>query len=215
MLPHQMIRARTCVRKIGVFGGPLHTRELALGRPLSAVLASRFSETTRAVRDIVAGGPLTIHASTDVVGVEVAGAISNVSALAAGMADTLDLGETARGILLTHGLVEARRLGAALGGDPDTFTGLAGVGDLIPRKVTSTERHHELARRFIESESMDEALRDVDGHVEGLITLREAAIQGRKLALDLPLIYALDEVVAGKVKPKEALEEVLRRPIDL
>lgn len=215
MLPHQMIRARTCVRKIGVFGGPLHTRELALGRPLSAVLASRFSETTAAVQQIVAGGPLTIHPSKDVVGVEVAGAISNVSALAAGMADALDMGETARGILLTHGLVEARRLGTALGGEAETFGGLAGVGDLIPRRVTSTDRHHEVARRLVETGSLDEALRDVRGHVEGLITLREAAAKGSALALDLPLIYALDGIVVGKEKPKEALEGVLRRPIDL
>lgn len=214
-LPHEMIRARTCVRKIAAFGGPLHTRELALGRPLSAVLASRYSEPIAAVRELVAGGPLTIHASKDIVGVEVAGAMSNAAHLAAGMADALDLGETARGILLTHGLVEARRLGLALGGAPETFTGLAGVGDLIPRKVTSTERHHVFARRFIETGSLEEALRSADGHVEGVTTAKEAVKKGDRLEIDLPLMRAVAAILDGEAKPREALEAVLRLAIDL
>jgi glycerol-3-phosphate dehydrogenase (NAD(P)+) len=214
-LPHEMIRAKTCVRKIAALGGPLHTRELALGRPLSAVLASRFAEPIAAVRELVRGGPLTIHGSKDIVGVEVAGAMSNASHLAAGMADALEMGETARGVLMTHGLIEARRLGLALGGAPETFTGLAGVGDLIPRKVTSTERHHAVAKKLIETGSLEEALRAADGHVEGVSTAHEAAKKGGELGLDLPLMRALSAILAGEVSPREALEGVLRLAIDL
>ena len=214
-LPHEMIRAKSCVRKIAALGGPLHTRELALGRPLSAVLASRFSEPIAAIRELVRGGPLTIHGSKDIVGVEVAGAMSNASHLAAGMADALELGETARGVLLTHGLIEARRLGLALGGAPETFTGLAGVGDLIPRKVTSTERHHAFARKLVETGSVEETLRSADGHVEGVITAREAAAKGNELVLDLPLMRALAAILEGEAKPREALESVLRLALDL
>jgi glycerol-3-phosphate dehydrogenase (NAD(P)+) len=214
-LPHQMIRAKTCVRKIAAFGGPLHTRELALGRQLSAVLASRYSEPIAAVRDLVRGGPLTIHASKDIVGVEVAGAMSNAAHFAAGMAEALELGETARGVLLTHGLIEARRLGLALGAAPETFSGLAGVGDLIPRKVTSTERHHAVARKFVETGSIEEALKSADGHVEGVSTAREAAKKAAELKLDLPLMRAVAAVIEGEARPREALESILRLSIDL
>jgi glycerol-3-phosphate dehydrogenase (NAD(P)+) len=214
-LPHQMIRAKTCVRKIAAFGGPLHTRELALGRQLSAVLASRFSEPVAAVRELVRGGPLTIHASKDIVGVEVAGAISNAAHFAAGMADALELGETARGVLLTHGLIEARRLGLALGASPETFSGLAGVGDLIPRKVTSTERHHAAAKKFVETGSLEEALKAADGHVEGVSTAREAAKLGADRKIDLPLMRAVAAVLDGEASPREALESILRLAIDL
>jgi glycerol-3-phosphate dehydrogenase (NAD(P)+) len=213
-LPHEMIRAKTCVRKIAALGGPLHMRELALGRPLSAVLASRYSEPIEAVRAVVKGGPVTIHASRDITGVEVAGAISNVSALAAGMADALDLGETARGVLLTHGLIDARRLGVARGASPDTFAGLAGVGDLIPRKVTSTERHAQVAERAIRAGSFETALREPGGALEGVTTAKEAAAAAKALGLELPLVFAVGDILSG-ADPRARLEAVLSRPIDL
>src|SRR5690606_13524989 len=113
-----------------------------------------------------------LHPVRDVVGVEVAGAISNVTALAVGMCETLSFGETARGVLLARGLSEATRLGIALGGDPATFGGLAGVGDLIPRRVSSTERHYEVGRRVAAGERVDDVLASMEGCVEGVITAR-------------------------------------------
>ncbi len=215
LLPHQMIRAKTCVRKIAALGGPLYTRELALGRPLSAVVASRYSEPIALLRELTRGGPVTIHATKDIVGVEVAGAISNAAHLAAGLADALELGETARGVLLTHGLIEARRLGIALGAVPETFTGLAGVGDLIPRKVTSTERHYQLARRLIETGDLEQATRASEGHVEGVTTAREAAKKAEALKIPCPLMRALASILDGEAEPARALEAVLRLAIDL
>ncbi|MCK6546607.1 NAD(P)-binding domain-containing protein [Myxococcota bacterium] len=214
-LPHQMIRAKTCVRKIGVLGGPLHARELATGRPFAAVIASRFGEVISLVQALTRGTPVMVHGSRDVVGVEVAGALSNVGALAAGMAEALDLGDTARGVLLTHGLAESKTLGVALGADPVTFSGLAGVGDLIPRKVSSTDRHRVVGAAVATGTPLATALAQAGGHVEGVDTAREAVLLAAKLGLELPLVSAVHDILEGRVPPKETLERVLRRDLDL
>jgi glycerol-3-phosphate dehydrogenase (NAD(P)+) len=215
VLPHQMIRKETCVKKIGVIGGPLHIQDIASGRPLAMVVASRFDESGEAVKQIVQGTPVRVHPSRDIVGVEIANAISNVSALAVGMCEDLSLGDTARGILLTHGLSEAAKLGAAFGALPATFAGLAGVGDLIPRNVTSTNRHHEVGRRLAEGSSLLEALRGIPGVVEGTITAKEATLEGKRRNIPLPMINAVASIVDGTAKAKEALEAVLRVDLDL
>lgn len=215
-LPHELIRAKTCVRKIGIFGGPLHVREISTGRAIPAVLASQFSEVIAAVRKLAENTPVKIHPSRDLVGVEVAGAISNVTALAAGMATALELGETARGVILTHGLVEARRLGVALGASDSTFTGLAGIGDLIPRNVSSTDRHWLVGARLALGDSIEVALAAADGkHVEGVVTAPEAAAKARALGLSLPLVSAVDRICRGEAEARESLESLLQQDLDL
>jgi glycerol-3-phosphate dehydrogenase (NAD(P)+) len=234
-LPHQLIRANTCVRKIGVLGGPLHANELASGlavadgqsaptsgresiasfRPLAAVLASRFQEVIAELQTLTKGTSVVVHGSKDVIGVEIAGALSNVAAIAAGMSDGLQLGDTPRGVLLTRGLAEAKRLGVALGADAATFAGLAGVGDLIPRRVSSTDRHRVVGAQIASGKPLEEALRAVGGAVEGVLTAREAAVQANKLGLDLPLVRAVDRALSGAVPAREALEEILRLDLEL
>ncbi len=209
-LPHQAIRKSTCIRKIAALGGPLHARELASGRPLAAVVASRYPEPVLAMRGLAKGTPVRVHPSRDLVGVEVAGAVSNASALATGMAEALDLGDTARGILLTHGLVEAQRIGVALGAEPGTFSGLAGVGDLIPRHVTSTDRHHGVGAKVADGASLEDALVGADGEVEGVVTAIEAAALAARRRIDAPLMTALAAVLAGERDAKSALEAVLQ-----
>jgi glycerol-3-phosphate dehydrogenase (NAD(P)+) len=214
-LPHQILRDETCVRKIAVVGGPLHISELETGRPLAMIVASRFDEAIAAVQLITQNTPVKAHPSRDVVGVEVANAISNVSALAVGMADELGLGETARGLLLTHGLSEAARLGAALGALPSTFAGLAGVGDMIPRRVTSTHRHHQVGQLIVADTTLEDALALAEGTVEGVTTAKEAAALAKTLKLDLPLIQAIDDILHQRAEAKPRLEAVLRRDLDL
>jgi glycerol-3-phosphate dehydrogenase (NAD(P)+) len=215
LLPHQMIRKRTCVRKIGVLGGPLHANEIGSGRPLAVVVASRFQETIRGVRSIAPEKAVFIHESKDVVGVEVAGALSNVTQIAAGMSDALELGDTARGVLLTRGLIDARRLGVAHGADVATFTGLAGVGDLIPRRVSSTDRHRTLGGRLAKGEEAERAIESLGGHVEGVKTAAEAAREAARLGLDLPLVRAVDQVLSGAKSPRESIESILRQDLEL
>lgn len=215
VLPHEVVRRQTCVRKIGVLGGPLHARDLTSGRPIAAVLASRFDETIAAVRGAVAGAKVHIHPSHDVVGVEVAGAVANVTALAVGMADHLGLGDTARGVLLTRGLIEAAEIGRSLGADAATFAGLAGVGDLIPRRVAATERHHQVGAAIAEGTPLDEALAAVKGEVEGVVTAGAACGLAERTGLSLPLATAVHRILAGEAEAGPALEAVLQLDLEL
>jgi glycerol-3-phosphate dehydrogenase (NAD(P)+) len=213
-LAHEVIRAETCLKKIGVLGGPLYIDDAARGRPLVAVLASRFDEVQRIVKGLIAGTHVRVHSTRDVVGVEVAGAISNVAQVAAGMAEGLGLGETDQGILLTRGLVEATRIGVVLGADRSTFTGLAGVGDLIPRPVTSTRRHRRMGEEIGGGRDAAHAT-DAHSDLEGLRTVREARSLGKRFGLSLPLIDAVDDVLFGGKAPGPALEDVLAMDLDL
>jgi glycerol-3-phosphate dehydrogenase (NAD(P)+) len=209
MLPHQAIRSQTCAKKIGALGGPLYLQDLQDGRPLFAVLGSRFDETVVAVRRLCEGTQVKVHGSRDILGVEVSGAISNVAQIAAGMADALDLGDTARGVLLTHGLSEAERLGVALGADLNTFAGLAGVGDLIPRRVSSTQRNAQVGHLVASGKSLEEALDECAGCVEGVVTAREAVNTARNLGFDLPLVEAVNDVLVNERDAREAMESIL------
>ncbi|MEQ9502548.1 MAG: NAD(P)-binding domain-containing protein [Deltaproteobacteria bacterium] len=215
MLPHEMIRAMTCVRKIGYLGGPIHARELTTGRQINLVLASRYGEVVNGIRALIQGTPIALHRSADIVGVQVAGAIANVGSIASGIATALDFGDTARGVLLTHGLVDATRLGVALGASASTFSGLAGVGELIPRHVTSMDRHVDLGRRVAEGEKLASALVACDGHVEGVKTAEEAVKAADRLGLELLLVPAVHDILLGRADPREALEAVLHKSLDL
>ncbi|MCB9650836.1 MAG: NAD(P)-binding domain-containing protein [Deltaproteobacteria bacterium] len=214
-LPHEMIRKKTCVRQIGILGGPIHARELATGRSINAVLATRFPRVLEMVRRLVSGAPVALHASKDIVGVQVAGAVSNVASLAAGMCDALELGDTARGVLLTHGLVDARKIGMALGATEATFGGLAGLGELIPRHVTSMDRHLDVGAAVAKGASLQEALQQAQGHVEGVVTAMEAMALADARGIELGLVRAVAQVLQGEASPREALEAVLHHSLDL
>lgn len=212
-LAHQAIRNQTCVRLVGALGGPLYFDDLRAGRPVVTVVASRFAETQSAVSAVTANTPVRVHTSSDIIGVEVAGAVSNITHLAVGMADALKLGETGRGILLTHGLADAERLGVSMGAMPMTFGGLAGVGDLIPRPVRSTERHHQVGAAMAFGETVDKALSKVEGSVEGIASARYGAAHAAKTGLSLPLIEGVASILDAGADPRETLEAILSRDI--
>ncbi len=209
-LPHQMIRARSCWKKIAVLGGPLYVDDAAAGRPLSAAVASRYDEAVQAVRALTEGTTVRISATHDVVGVEVAGALSNVGHLAAGLARGSGFGETDEGLLSVRALIEAQRLGVFLGADRATFTGLAGVGDLIPRNLTSTRLHRAFGEQW--------AAGEVDGAVvelEGVVTARQGARLARQHGLQLPLLCGVDDVLASRASAKTVLDQVLALDLGL
>jgi glycerol-3-phosphate dehydrogenase (NAD(P)+) len=214
-LPHQAIRRACCIKKVGALGGPLYLEDLGSGQPLFAVVGSRYVETIEAVRDLVAGTPVKVHGCRDPIGVEVAGALSNVAMIAAGMAEALGLGETARGVLLTHGLSDAERYGTAIGADLNTFAGLAGVGDLIPRRVASTLRNARVGHLVAEGASLQDAIDDVTGAVEGVRTAHEVLDAGARLGLDLPLVRAVAQVLHEGRDARQALDEVLHMDLYL
>ncbi|MBI2373139.1 MAG: NAD(P)-binding domain-containing protein [Deltaproteobacteria bacterium] len=214
VLPHQSIRAKTCVRKIAALGGPLHARELHLGRPLAAVVASRYSEASELVAKLVKGSIVRVHPSRDLVGVEIAGAFSNVGAIAQGISEGLELGETSRGVLALRGLAEAQRIGALFGADPATFGGLAGVGDLVPRRTSSADRHLMLGRRLAKGMALAEALEGVDPtSVEGIGTALEARALTESRGARAPLVSAVAAVLGGK-DPRGVMDDLLSQDLE-
>jgi glycerol-3-phosphate dehydrogenase (NAD(P)+) len=209
-LPHAVVRARCCIKKTAAIGGPLYLDDAAAGRPLSAAVASRFDEVFALVRALTAGTPLRIHATRDVVGVEVAGALSNVGHLAAGLAEGAGLGETDQGLLAVRALVEAGLIGAELGADRATFHGLAGLGDLIPRRITSSRRHRELGAAIAAGATR------ADVHaLEGAVTAAEAAVLAERHGLPLPLVVAVDAIVHGGAPARATLDRVLSSDLGL
>ena len=209
-LPHQIIRARSCWKKIAVLGGPLYVDDAAAGRPLSAAVASRYDEAVAAVRLVTRGTEVRISATRDVIGVEVAGALSNVGHLAAGLARGSGFGETDQGLLSVRALLEASRLGVSLGAERATFTGLAGVGDLIPRNLTSTRLHRTAGEAFAGGGHVEDL-----GELEGVITAREGAALAEKSGLDLPLLRGVDDVIAGRATARSVLDRVLSLDLGL
>ncbi len=211
-LPHQLVRQRCGLKKTAALGGPLYLDDAAAGRSLSAALASRFDEVIAAIRALTEGTPIRIHATRDVVGVEVAGALSNVGHLAAGLAEGAGLGETDQGLLAVRALLEARAVGEALGADRATFTGLAGLGDLIPRRVTSSRRQREAGAAL--AAGGDGSAFDVE-RLEGVVTAREGARFAERHGLALPLLTAVDAIVRERAPAKVTLERVLSLDLGL
>jgi glycerol-3-phosphate dehydrogenase (NAD(P)+) len=210
-LPHAVVRARCCIKKVAAIGGPLYLDDAAAGRPLAAAVASRFDEVIGTIRTLTAGTPLRIHATRDVAGVELAGALSNVGHLAAGLAKGAGLGETDQGLLTLRALLEAGQLGAVLGAERATFTGLAGLGDLIPRQVTSSRRQREVGVALAGGEDVGVDL----GVLEGAVTAREAASFAERHGVSLPLVAAVDAVVHRRAPAKATLERVLATDLGL
>lgn len=210
---HDVFRRETCIRKIGVLGGPLYIEEMGAGHPLVALVGSRYDEVYRRIRDSIQNPLIKLHGTRDLVGVQVAGAISNVTAIAVGMCDALELGDTARGVLCTQGLSNAMRLGVRLGAERATFSGLAGVGDLIPRKVQSTRRNQEVGRMLVQGLELEAALMKAGGSVEGVTTA--IALGQNAMGKGLSLVEMVAGVIHKKEDARAGLERILSMDISL
>jgi glycerol-3-phosphate dehydrogenase (NAD(P)+) len=194
-----------------VLSGPSFAQEVARGLPAALTVASPDADFARRVARELHDAKLRIYASTDVVGVELGGAVKNVIAIAAGIADGLGFGLNARAALLTRGLAELTRLGLKLGGRPETFMGLSGMGDLILTCTGDLSRNRQLGLRLAAGESLESALRDL-GHVaEGATTALEVERLAQDLGVDMPITEAVKQILNQEVPPREAVAALLAR----
>ena len=195
---------------VAVLSGPNHAEEIAAGQPAASVIASSDAEVACALQRALSTTRFRVYASADVRGVQLCGAAKNVIGIAAGISDGLGFGDNARAALITRGLAEMTRLGSALGADPRTYAGLAGLGDLV---ATCTSRHSrnraagELLARGI---TPDAAEREVGMVAEGLHTAPALAALAREAGVDLPITDAVCSVIAGASIP-DALATLLAR----
>jgi len=207
-LPHDTVRRFTCARKIGVFGGPLHAQEVTAEHHATVVLASRFREAVRIVDTLVPRERVTIEHTTDLVGVGVAGAYGHVTSVLTGMGHALGWTPTAVGLLVAHGMVEARKLGVAAGAVPQTFQGIVGWGELIPRTPGRSNRHAELGEALVQGSAHPE------GQLEVLVTLEEATKFGRAHRISTPVGDSIRRVLEGTEEAVAALSGLLKSPLD-
>ena len=196
---------------VGALSGPSFAQEVALGLPTAVTLASVSDEFARSAARIVHGPALRVYSSDDLIGVEVAGAVKNVMAIAAGISDGLRYGHNARAALVTRGLAEIARFGVALGGRPETFGGLAGAGDLILTCTGDLSRNRQVGLRLARGEPLHDILREI-GHVaEGVNSAREVQLMAERLGVDMPITRAVCRVLADHTQARSAADDLLRR----
>jgi glycerol-3-phosphate dehydrogenase (NAD(P)+) len=196
---------------VAVLSGPSFAREVALGRPTALVAASRSLEVARMAQRALAGPALRIYTNGDVLGVELAGALKNVVAIAAGLSDSLALGENARAALVTRGLAEMARLGVALGASARTFAGLAGLGDLVLTATGSLSRNRALGLAVGQGRSLREAEAATPMVAEGVRTVSAALRLAREAGVPMPICTAVAAVLFEGVPVGEALASLLAR----
>ena len=212
LLPHQIVEQTLGpAARCGALSGPSFAQEVARGLPCALTLAARDAAFAREAAATLHGGRMRIYYSADLVGVEIGGAVKNVMAIAAGISDGLGLGYNARAALITRGLAEIARLGAAMGGQPDTIFGLTGAGDLILTATGELSRNRRVGLHLAQGLPLRQILEQL-GHVaEGVYTAREVARLAKTLTVDMPVTDAVNAVLEGRLGPKAAVEQLLSR----
>lgn len=211
-LPHQ-VAAETLPKNFpaAVLSGPSFAHEVAGGLPTALTLASSDGEFAKRIAQSLHHSRLRIYSSTDVIGVEVGGAVKNVIAIAAGIAEGLGLGHNARAALITRGLAEMTRLGLMLGGRAETLGGLSGAGDLILTCMGNLSRNRQVGILLAQQRALPDILREI-GHVaEGVTTAREVHQLSQRLHVDMPICAAVHRVLYERVAAAKALEDLLNR----
>ena len=209
-LPHRMLAAQW-PQAVGALSGPTFAVEVARGLPTALVVATADRALTGQVSALVRGESLRAYASDDLIGVELGGAIKNVLAIAAGASDGLGFGDNARAALITRGLAEAGRLSAALGGRPQTLTGLAGLGDLVLTCTGDLSRNRRVGIGLARGEPLPAILASL-GHVaEGVAATRAALALARHHGVEMPIVDAVHRVLYEGVAPRDAVLALLAR----
>ncbi len=197
--------------RIVVLSGPSHAEEVIVRNPATIVVASADMEAAEEAQDILINSYFRVYTNPDIRGVEIAGALKNIIALGAGMSDGLQFGDNAKAALLTRGLAEISRLGSAMGANPMTFAGLAGVGDLI---VTCTSRHSRNWRAgyaIAQGKSQETVLQEMGMVVEGIKTTKAAVALAKQYHVVMPIAEQLNCVLFENKPPKQAVEDLMGR----
>ncbi|UCE31972.1 MAG: NAD(P)-dependent glycerol-3-phosphate dehydrogenase [Burkholderiales bacterium] len=211
-LAHELARALLPQQtRVGALSGPSFALEVARGLPVALTVASDSDQVRLASVAALHFGPMRIYGSPDVIGVELGGALKNVMAIAAGASDGLGLGLNARAALITRGLAEITRLGTAMGARAETFTGLAGLGDLVLTCTGDLSRNRRVGLGLARGESLESVLEGL-GHVaEGVQCARAARELARSHRVEMPIVDAVCAALFGQVPVPQAVERLLTR----
>jgi glycerol-3-phosphate dehydrogenase (NAD(P)+) len=201
------------VSRIGVISGPNLATEMARGDPAATVVASRFDEVIRAGRALLSGPKLRVYGSQDVVGVEWAGTLKNIFAIAAGILDAKGLGWNTRAFLISRGLAEMVRFAAAMGAEIDTFLGPAGVGDLIATCSSPQSRNYRVGAGLATGKPLQEVLDELGQVAEGVRTTEIIFPFAESRGVEMPITEAVFRILKGEWSVEEGISNLMTRPI--
>jgi glycerol-3-phosphate dehydrogenase (NAD(P)+) len=202
-------------RPVAVLSGPNHAEEIAEGLPAAAVIASEDEALGVRLQHELISPRFRVYFNTDLVGVELCAAAKNVIALGAGVVDGLGMGDNAKAALMTRGLAEMARLGDAAGARPETFAGLAGMGDLIVTCWSRHSRNRRAGELLAGGATAEQAEAAIAMAVEGIPTAPRLRDLARKLGVELPITETVCQVLAGEKGPREAVPALMeRRPTE-
>jgi glycerol-3-phosphate dehydrogenase (NAD(P)+) len=198
---------------VAVLSGPTFAKEIAAGEPAAVVIASEHLDLAAELQRSFSTPALRLYASRDVAGVEVGAAMKNVIALGAGICSGLGLGSNSVAALVTRGLAESTRLAAAMGGDPRTLSGLAGLGDLVLTATGDLSRNRSVGVELGRGRKLDEILAQTTMVAEGVATCRAARQLGMRHGIDLPIAGKMYEVLYQAKDARAAIRELMERPL--
>ncbi len=199
-------------KSIGVLTGPNLAKEIMSGHATAAVLAMKSTAASEKVRTAMAQNNFRIYTSKDIVGTEIAGATKNVIALGTGLADGLGAGHNTKAALVTRGLAEMSRLGVALGGKQATFSGLAGMGDLVATCFSTQSRNRTVGERLGRGESLTEVMSSMREVAEGVKSTSVVVSLARSLGVDMPIAEQVNAVLSESITAAEGYQALLDRP---
>jgi glycerol-3-phosphate dehydrogenase (NAD(P)+) len=207
----EVLLEETCAKKVGALSGPNLAREILAGQPTATVIASPFQEVIETVEKRLAGPKFRLYGNFDLVGVEFAGALKNIYAIAAGVSAGLGFGANTLATLLTRGLAEMSRFGQRYGAQRITFQGLAGVGDLAATCGSTLSRNHTVGRRLAAGESLEAVIDSLGMVAEGVPTTRLIHAHALKESIDMPIAEAVHRLLFEGASPQEAIGQLMAR----
>ena len=199
---------------VGVLLGPSHAEEVALEQPTAVVLSGRTKTDWAHWQSWIAGPFFRVYTNDDIAGVEIASGFKNIIALAVGMADGLGAGDNTRGTLMTRGMLELSRLGTALGGRPETFFGLAGIGDMITTCISQHSRNRNFGEDLTKGDQTPQEILDSAVQVVEGVHMTKAALKlSDKLGVELPITKQVHDVLFSQKPPRQAMRELMERQL--
>ncbi|HUO46996.1 MAG TPA: NAD(P)H-dependent glycerol-3-phosphate dehydrogenase [Acidimicrobiia bacterium] len=199
------------VARIGVLTGPNLAGEVMAGHPAAAVAAMSDPEAAAEMQRVFMGPTFRVYTNPDVIGCELAGSLKNVMAIASGMSSGLGFGDNTRAALITRALAELTRLGVALGGQPTTFAGLAGMGDLIATCTSTQSRNHRVGVELARGRQLDDIINEMKMVAEGVKTTRSVLALAEQAGVEMPIAVQVGEVLYEGHHPRDAVMSLMTR----
>lgn len=197
--------------QVCVLSGPTHAEEVGRGMPTTIVVGAFEKEIARYIQNVFMSNVFRVYISPDMLGIEIGAALKNVIALAAGMADGYGCGDNAKAALITRGIAEIGRLGMAMGGKFETFSGLSGIGDLIVTCASMHSRNRRAGILIGQGKSMQEAMDEVKMVVEGVYSAKSALALAEKYEVEMPIVKAVNEILFDGKAPADAINDLMMR----